>query len=194
MNRLSVTYPGDKVFAVFGHHDVVALRVREVDGLLLDQLVHFGIILRARVEGREPHNHLVSQNTEGPPVHGEGVAALDQDLGSQVVGGSAERERLRISFEHLRQPEVGQANVPVLVHQDIFRLQIAVDDVFRVQVAQGHGDLNGIEAGALLREASDLAEVHEELAAAHEAHDEENLLLRLEDVAHANKEGVIRLQ
>lgn len=188
------TYPRDKVFAVFGHHDVVALRVREVDGLLLDQLVHFRIILRARVERREPHNHLVSQNAEGPPVHGEGVAALDQDLGSQVVGGSAERERLRISFEHLRQPEVGQANVPVLVHQNIFRLQIAVDDVFRVQVAQGHGDLNGIEAGALLREASHLAEVHEELAATHESHNEENLLFCLEYIAHTDKERMICLQ
>ena len=35
------TYPCDEVFAVFGHHDVVALRVGEVHRLLLDQLVHF---------------------------------------------------------------------------------------------------------------------------------------------------------
>ena len=37
----------------------MTLLVWEIDGLLLDQLVHFGIILGTSVEGRESDNHLV---------------------------------------------------------------------------------------------------------------------------------------
>jgi len=61
-------------------------------------------------------------------------------------------------------------------------------------MAQSHGDLNGIEAGTRLMEASDLAQMHEELATTDESHHEENLLLCLEDVAHTNEERVIGLQ
>ena len=63
-----------------------------------------------------------------------------------------------------------------------------------MQVAEGHGDLDGVEAGSVLREASDLAQVHEKLATSDESHDEENLLLSLEHVAHSDEEWVIRLQ
>ena len=112
----------DEVFAVFGHRDVVALWVWEVDRLLLDQLVHFRVILRARVERREPYNHLVSQNSERPPVHGERMPTLDQNFGRQIVRRSAEGECLSISFQHLCKSEVSEANIPVLVHQNVLRL------------------------------------------------------------------------
>ena len=115
-------YPCDEVFAVFGHHDVVALRVWEVHRLLFDQLVHFRIILRARVERREPYDHLVSQNSERPPVHGERMPSLNQNFGRQVVRRAAEGERLSISFQHLRESKVSEANIPVFVHQNVLRL------------------------------------------------------------------------
>ena len=115
-------YPCDEVFAVFGHHDVVALRVWEVHCLLFDQLVHFGIILRARVERREPYNHLVGQNSQRPPVDRERMPTLYQNLWSQVVRRAAERERLSVSFQHLSQSEVSKANISVFVHQYILRL------------------------------------------------------------------------
>lgn len=98
MRRGAVTYSCDEVLAVLGHHDIVALGVGEIDGLLLDELVHFRIILRACVERREPHNHLVRQNAECPPVHWERVPSLHQNLRSQVIWCPAERERLRVSF------------------------------------------------------------------------------------------------
>ena len=63
-----------------------------------------------------------------------------------------------------------------------------------MQVAEGHGDLNSIEAGTLLWETSDLAQVHEKLATSDESHDKENLLLGLEHVAHSNEEWVVSLQ
>ena len=41
LGEIKMTYPCDKVFAVLGHGDVVALGVGEIDSLLLNQLVHF---------------------------------------------------------------------------------------------------------------------------------------------------------
>ena len=82
LSKSERTYPCDKVFAVFGHGDVVALRVGEVDSLLLNQLVHLRVILCASIEGRESDNHFVGQNAQCPPINWEGVAAFDQNLWS----------------------------------------------------------------------------------------------------------------
>lgn len=122
------------------------------------------------------------------------MAALDEDLRRQVVGRSTEGVSLRVALEHLREAEVRQADVPILVHQDVLRLQVTVDDVLGVEMTECHGDLNGVEAGTLLREASHLSQVHEKFTATNESHHEENLLLRLEHVAHTDKEGVIGLE
>ena len=170
------------------------LLVWEVHGFLLDQLVHLRIILGASVEGREADDHLVREDAKGPPIDGEGVTALDKDLRCQVVGRSAEGVSLGVALEDLSQTEVREADVPIFVHQDVLRLQVTVDDVLRVEMAQCHGDLDRVEAGTLLWETGHLSEMHEEFTTTDESHDEENLLLSLEHVAHTDKEGVIGLK
>lgn len=170
------------------------LLIWEVDRLLLDQLVHFGIILRASVEGRETNDHLVCQNSESPPIDREGVTTFNQNLGRQVIGRATEGVGLGVSFEHLSEAEVSQADVAILVHQNVLRLQVTVDDVLLVQVTQGHSDLDCVESGPLFVEPRDLPQVHEKLATTDKSHDEENLLLRLEHIAHAHQEGVVSLE
>ena len=188
------TYASDEVFAMVRHCDVVALLVGEVDCLLLDELVHFRVILRAGVERRESDDHLVGQDSQGPPVHRERMAALDQNFWSQVVGSSTERISLSVALDDLSETEISQADIAILVHEDVLWLEITVDDVFLVEMAESHGDLNGVEPSAFFGEASHLAEVHKQLSATHEAHHKEDLLLRLEHVAHANQEGVVSLE
>jgi hypothetical protein len=63
-----------------------------------------------------------------------------------------------------------------------------------VQVANGDGDLCRVESRTRLVKARHVAQVHEELAAADKAHHEEDLLVRLEHVLHADQEGVVRLE
>ena len=188
------TYASNEVFALVRHGDVVTGLVREVHGLLLDQLVHLGVGGTTSVEGREAHNHFIGKNTQGPPVDGEAVAALNQNLRRQVVRGTTEREGLSVALEDLGQTEICEADVTIFVHQDVLGLQITVDDVFLVQVTEGHCDLNGVEAGSIFIEAGDIAQVHEQLTATHEPHHEEDFLLSLEHVAHAHEEGVVSLQ
>lgn len=172
----------------------MSLLVGEVDRLLLDQLVHLRIILRACVEGWEAHDHLVSENAERPPINREGVTTFDEDLRSQIVWCTAEGVRHLVAFEDLGEAEVRQTDVAILVHQDVLRLQVTVDDVLRVQMAESHGDLDGVEAGPILWEPSHLPQVHKKLTTTDESHNEEDFLLSLEDVAHTDKEGVVCLQ
>ena len=109
--------------------------IREVHCLLLYKLVHLAVSLAASVEGREADDHFVGQDSEGPPVDGETVTALNKNLRSQIVRRSTEGKGLGVTFEHLGQTEIGQTDVAVLVHQDVLGLQITVDDVLLVQVA-----------------------------------------------------------
>ena len=51
-----------------------------------------------------------------------------------------------------------------------------------------------MEACAIFRKALGVAQVHKKFTAAHEAHDEENLLGRLKNVAHADEEGMVSFQ
>ena len=122
------------------------------------------------------------------------MTSLDKDLWCQIVWSTAEGEGLLVSFDDLGQTEVGEANVAVFVHQDILWLKISVDDILLVQVAQSHGYLDSVESCTVLREASHLSKVHEELATSDKAHDEEDLCFGLEYVAHADKERMISLQ
>jgi len=63
------------------------------------------------------------------------VTLLVQDFWSQVIGGAAEGEGLRIAFEHFGKAEVGQANVAIFIHKNVFGFQITVNNLFVVQMA-----------------------------------------------------------
>ena len=62
-----------------------------------------------------------------------------------------------------------------------------------MQVTKSHRYLNCIETSSLFRETCNLAKMSEKFTTSYESHDEENLLLSLEDVIHSNQEGVISL-
>lgn len=61
-------------------------------------------------------------------------------------------------------------------------------------MAESHGDLDGVETSSVLREPGNLTQMHEKLTSSDESHDKENLLVSLEDVAHANQEWMVSLE
>ena len=73
-------YLRNEVLALIAHLDFVSLWVWEIDWLLSDELVHFEVVIAAGVERRETYNHLVGENTESPPVDGETMSLLIQNL------------------------------------------------------------------------------------------------------------------
>lgn len=72
--------------------------------------------------------------------------------------------------ELLSEAEVGQADVSFAVQQDVLGLQVAVDDLFGVEVLDGAHDLGGIEEACGVAEAPAAPQVAEQLAARHVVH------------------------
>lgn len=80
------------------------------------------------VEGRAAGEHLVQENTEGPPVDGEAVVLAAQDLRGYVVGGAAERGGgVALAHALLAHAVVGQLDVALVVQEDVVELEVAVD-------------------------------------------------------------------
>ena len=85
-------------------------------------------------------NHLVGEDTEGPPVDRLAVAFVEEDLRGEVLRGATERVCARLAV--LCEAEISQFEVALIVDKDILGLQITVDDVQRVQVFEHEGDLS----------------------------------------------------
>ena len=62
-----------------------------------------------------------------------------------------------------------------------------------MEVTEGHSNCHRVELGLLLRELLGSSKVHEELTAPDELHHEENLLVSLENIFHADQEWVVSL-
>ena len=146
----------------------------------------------AAVEGRQARQHLVEQRAEAPPVDSAPVARAVQHLRREVLGRAAERVRAAVDGVDvlLREPEVGQAHVALVVQQHVFGLEVAVDDVHLVQVLEREHDLRDVEAAARLVELALAAQVEEELAARAVVEHEVELVGRLERVVEPDDERV----
>ena len=57
------------------------------------------------------------------------------DFRSEVLRRAAEGHRHFALRQNFRHSEIRQTDVPGLVHQDVFRLQVSVDDILRVEVS-----------------------------------------------------------
>lgn len=79
------------------------------------------------------------------------------------------------------------------VEQQVLWLQVAVDDVVRVQVVEGEGDLGSVELGDGVGEALGLAQQTEQLAALDKVHDHVQVLAVLEGAPQGDEEGVLDL-
>lgn len=77
---------------------------------------------------------------------------------------TAEGRRGAVGFDVLlAQAEICEDDVALRVQQDVLRLQISVDDVEGVEVAQRAGDLRRVEPGSGLQEAALSLKVVEQL-------------------------------
>ena len=129
--------------------------------------------------------------TRDAPVDRLVVALGGHDLGRQVVGGTAEGP---CDVGHLLgEAKVGDLEVAVAVEQQVLGLQVAVDDVVRVQVVEGQGDLGGVELGDGVGEALGLAQQTEQLAALDKVHDHVQVLGVLEGAPQGDEERVLDL-
>ena len=109
--------------------------VWELHGEFFYQLIH-RLLVRV-VKRRKANNHLVDQNADGPPVDCVVVPLVLDDLWSQVFRRPSEGA-CEIAVCHLfGKSEICEVQVTVFAHQNVFRLDVSVDDLLVVQVPDG---------------------------------------------------------
>jgi hypothetical protein len=81
----------------------------------------------------------------------------------------------------------------VAVEQQVLGLQVAVDDVVRVQVVEGERDLGGVELGDGVGEALGLAQQTKQLPALDKVHDHVQVLRILKGAPESNQERMLDL-
>lgn len=87
------------------------------------------------------------------PARGRRPAAA---AGRRRIGGVAPRELLR-------EPKVGEDDVPVGADEDVLRLEVAVDDAGCVQALDALDDLGGVEARAVAAQTAPAGELRREV-------------------------------
>jgi len=97
-------------------------------------------------------HHLVDEDSQRPPIGSFIVSSSLKHLGGEVLRRPAKGLGDLAIADYLGHAEVGQAHVAVIVHEHVFQLEVAVDEVFGVQVAEAEGDLHGIEFGLFFGE------------------------------------------
>lgn len=94
-------------------------------------------------------------------------------------------------MERTRKTEISKLQMTVLANEEVFRLDIAMDDALGVEVLQSHDDFGGVAADGLQVERAAYGQHGGEVAAPHELHDEEQLLHGLERVVQLDNERVV---
>ena len=126
-----------------------------------DHLINsHGIVVHKR---RLAGEHLIHQDAKRPPVDALSVALIQKHLWRDVLGRAAQR----ISLEDylLRKAKIRNFHKAVAVEKKIFGLQIAVDDIFFVQVLKDERYRGGVKLSRRVLKASSSAKVREKLAA-----------------------------
>ena len=72
------------------------------------------------------------------------MSFVKEDLGRYVLGRAADRVRALVHY--LRESVVNEFEVAVVGDHDVFGLEVAVDDVFAVEVLEDRTDLRAVEA------------------------------------------------
>src|SRR5581483_3971385 len=152
-----------------------------------DRLEELGQV-RAR-ERRPPGERLVEEPAQAPDVarHGRSLAA--RLLGREIRRRPEERPRARQALrvrDLLREPEVDELGLALLVEEDVLRLQVAVEKATLVRVVDGARELREERPRLLGRERSLAPQALAERAAPEELHGDEARRLLERDLEDAD--------
>ena len=108
---------------------------------------------RVALERHAAGEHLVEHDAERVDVGLRADAAAARLLGREVLRRADDRADLgHLRIAGVRDAEVGHLDAPVVAHEHVVRLDVAVHDAVLVRVAQPGEHLHGDRDGALGRE------------------------------------------
>lgn len=94
-------------------------------------------------ERRMSSMHLIDQNTKGPPVDGLAMTLVEEDLWCDILRCAA--NGVGAFGDDFCEAVVDQFEVAIVSDHNVLRLQVAINDVFAVQVLEDTCDLRAIK-------------------------------------------------
>ena len=158
-----------------------------------DHLEHFLVTILACIEWWETTNHLISQNSKSPPVSWEWMSFFSQELGTHILRCTAEWICLFLWFQRLCKAEISQLDISILTHEDIFWLQVSIDNFLAMQVSKSQCNWKRVKLGSTFIECSSFLKMSEQFTSSDKFHHKENVWLSLKYVFHTNHEWMISL-
>jgi len=161
--------------------------------LVEDAPVHQVLVL-LDVERRDADQQLEEQYTQAVEVEAIVVACLQEHLRAHILRRTAEGVRALGIVEPLAQAEVAEADMALVVEEDVLRLDVAVDYPLRVNMPQCEAQLSQVEPCLGLRELTFLPQVKEQLASRAVLQQQEKVLAVLESREELRDEGMLQLR
>mmetsp|Transcript_10300 Transcript_10300/g.23534 ORF Transcript_10300/g.23534 Transcript_10300/m.23534 type:complete len:208 (-) Transcript_10300:615-1238(-) len=117
---------------------------------------------------------------------------LQQDLRCHVVGrANHAKSAIIVALVILAVTKVGEANVTFVVEEDVFGLEVPVDDVHLVKILERQDDFCCIESSPWLRKVLLSCYVREKLPSVDKVHDETQPVCSLEGIVQLNDERMV---
>mmetsp|Transcript_28314 Transcript_28314/g.82787 ORF Transcript_28314/g.82787 Transcript_28314/m.82787 type:complete len:298 (+) Transcript_28314:240-1133(+) len=170
-------------------------------GLRVDHLGALNVVHRPEpvihvsgvsLERREPEGHVVDCDAERPQVHTMVVEFSAADLRAQVSVGPNKGSRAVPWPEDFREAEVTDLEVAILRDQEVRQLDVPVDYMALVQVAQRQEQVGGVETTGLHVHQPTRRQAAAQVLARCQVHHEKQLCRRLVRVDESNEERVVQ--
>lgn len=94
-------------------------------------------------KGVNTSDHLVDQDTQSPPVDWFSVALILKNLGSQILWSSTKSECSIL--DRFGKTKVCEFEISVDSNEDVLGLEIAINDVFGVEILEDENNVGCIE-------------------------------------------------
>ncbi len=179
-NSVTASKPLVRVLDEEGFYKLARWRRHEVwetNGRVKDAFVD--LLFIARVEGRVADKELIVESPKTIEIdHAAMSARRTEHLRGDVLRRATERVAAVMRPKVIaREAEVGELDMAIEVEENVLRLEVAIDDVLRVEVLDGQDDLYEVELSYSLRETGLFQKMEEELTAWTEIKHEVDIVL-----------------
>ena len=127
-----------EVFAVIGHENIITIEIGKHWFLIHYDFSLFFLIIIFCDKRRKSNNQFISKYSESPPIQRESMPIFSffvYHFRWHVVSGPTKRIRSASVWQVLCQSKIRKLNITIIVHQNVLRLQVTVNNVMLVQVA-----------------------------------------------------------
>ena len=136
--------------------------------------------------------HFVDNSSKWPPVCGFSMPLSLNNFRCKIFCSSTDTLCLSMSnYIFLWKPKVCYLCVSISCHQHIFRLEISVENVLRMQVMQCQQDITCVESGSIFLEPSNLRKIEKEFSTWAVFQHKEQFTLTLEGIVHFDNEWML---